>query len=74
MQAGVVMKDLSLMLSFNLSVLCPLLLNLSVVTGIQGKGIGCAWGRWYLMFLNNDIGAMTGDIDSKIQMSRRIDG
>ena len=63
------MKDLSLMLSFDLSVLRSLLLNLSVITSVQGERIGCTWGRWYLMLLNNDIGAMTRDVDSEIQMS-----
>jgi hypothetical protein len=68
MKAGIVMKDLSLMLSFDLSVLRSLLLNLSVITSVQGKGIGCTWWGWYLMLLNNNVGAMTRDIDSEIQM------
>ena len=68
MQTGIVMKDLGLMLSFDLSVLRSLLLNLSVITSVQGERIGCTWWGWYLMLLNNDIGAMTRDVDSEIQM------
>lgn len=73
-QAGVLMEHISLVFPINFSVFRPLLLNVGVVASIQCERIGGTWRCRYLMFLNNNISAVAGDVDPQVEVSGAVYG